>query len=391
EPFSGDDYVERLAWNVQGGTTERGPESFDPQKLLLSFGNTIEELKLFGEKVHKRIEKLEQTVQTEYNRHAETLVDLQKNQQGAFSLFHKLDERINGVATKVVHLGDQLEGVNIPRQRAVEAQKLMKYFSEFLSDKEQYSDIFTDPFQLQEAADVIQKLQLISQELPQERFGDAKERIDAKCLEIERDLISEFKSAHTAGDTQRMKDLATILLHFKGYSDCIDAFIEESQKPLLWHQDLFPELLSLCQKVNKVIMAVFISAPETVMGKFVLNIYKGKLQEVITEKLSNQIDSEMYLKNLSDLYGRLHDLQARIRNKTNINIGHTSTVDYGGETFLSQSLALSLLNESKQALLRCELLSSQTSLPLNATEIFYILVDHLCYELIDYALDVGLQ
>lgn len=41
------------------------------------------------------------------------------------------------------HLGDQLEGVNTPRQRAVEAQKLMKYFNEFL-DGELKSDVFTN-------------------------------------------------------------------------------------------------------------------------------------------------------------------------------------------------------------------------------------------------------
>lgn len=36
-----------------------------------------------------------------------------------------------------------MEGVNTPRQRAVEAQKLMKYFNEFL-DGELKSDVFTN-------------------------------------------------------------------------------------------------------------------------------------------------------------------------------------------------------------------------------------------------------
>lgn len=52
------------------------------------------------------------------------------------------------MATKVVHLGDQLEGVNTPRMRAVEAQMLMKYFSEFLENDRPLSHIFTDPFQV---------------------------------------------------------------------------------------------------------------------------------------------------------------------------------------------------------------------------------------------------
>jgi len=63
--------------------------------------------------------------------------------QVAFQHFQELDEHISYVATKVCHLGDQLEGVNTPRQRAVEAQKLMKYFNEFL-DGELKSDVFTN-------------------------------------------------------------------------------------------------------------------------------------------------------------------------------------------------------------------------------------------------------
>jgi recyclin-1 len=68
--------------------------------------------------------------------------------QAAFSHFQGLDERINSVATKVVHLGDQLEGVNTPRARAVEAQRLMNYLSEFLTNDPPKSAIFTDPFQV---------------------------------------------------------------------------------------------------------------------------------------------------------------------------------------------------------------------------------------------------
>ena len=48
----------------------------------------------------------------------------------------------------MVHLGDQLEGVNTPRARAYEAQRLMNYLSEFLTDEPPKSAIFTDPFQV---------------------------------------------------------------------------------------------------------------------------------------------------------------------------------------------------------------------------------------------------
>ena len=59
-----------------------------------------------------------------------------------------MDERINFVATKAVHLGDQLEGVNTPRTRAAEALMLIKYFSEFMSNEQPTSELFTDPNQV---------------------------------------------------------------------------------------------------------------------------------------------------------------------------------------------------------------------------------------------------
>ena len=59
-------------------------------------------------------------------------------------MFQELDERINYVATKVIHLGDQLESVNTPRARAVEAQKLMSHFADFMSPSKSLGEIFTD-------------------------------------------------------------------------------------------------------------------------------------------------------------------------------------------------------------------------------------------------------
>ena len=63
--------------------------------------------------------------------------------QTAMAQFHDLDDRINSVATKVVHLGDQLENISIPRQRVKETEQVMKYFDEFHPGKE-LSPIFND-------------------------------------------------------------------------------------------------------------------------------------------------------------------------------------------------------------------------------------------------------
>lgn len=84
-------------------------------------------------------------------------------------------------------------------------------------------------FQLNEAADVIQKLHTIAQELPPDKFEVAKKKIEAKYDEIERNLIEEFVKAQNQGNMNKMKDIANIMTNFKGYSQCVDAYIETSQ------------------------------------------------------------------------------------------------------------------------------------------------------------------
>lgn len=87
---------------------------------------------------------MEALLKEEEARHAVEILDLQESNRKSIDLFHQLDERINFVATKVLHLGDQLESVNTPRSRAVEAQKLMRHFSEFLTPGPLTDPIFTD-------------------------------------------------------------------------------------------------------------------------------------------------------------------------------------------------------------------------------------------------------
>ena len=65
--------------------------------------------------------------------------------QDAFNEFQVLEDRITYVATKVVHLGDQLETSNNRRLRGVEAQSLMKILGEFEHKAKPPLPVFTDP------------------------------------------------------------------------------------------------------------------------------------------------------------------------------------------------------------------------------------------------------
>uniref|UniRef100_A0A8D2ZPX8 Exocyst complex component 5 n=1 Tax=Scophthalmus maximus TaxID=52904 RepID=A0A8D2ZPX8_SCOMX len=440
EPFDADEYIERLAWRTPGGGSKGGAEAFDPKRLLDEFENHIEELKQLDERIQRRVEKLEHQCHREAKEFAHKVQDLQRSNQVAFQHFQELDEHISYVATKVCHLGDQLEGVNTPRQRAVEAQRLMTYFNEFL-DGDLRSDVFNNPDKIKEAADIIQKLHLIYHDL-------------------ERQLIQEFTAAQRRGEIGRMREVAAVLLHFKGYAHCVDVYIKQCQEGAYLRNDVFEDTAGLIQRVNKQVGEVF-SSPETVMAKLIQNIFENKLQAHIKEKLdeTRHSDVEQYLKNLYDLYtkttalatkltefnlgsdkhtflskliksifssylesyidmereylrtrgamilqryydsknhqkrpigtGSIQELKERFRQRTNLALG--PSIDTHGETFLSPELVVNLLQETRHAFERCHRLSDPSDLPKNAFSIFLLLVDHLCVEHIDYALEIGLS
>ncbi|CAB1335215.1 unnamed protein product [Coregonus sp. 'balchen'] len=468
EPFDADEYIERLAWRTPGGGSKGGAEAFDPKSEDNSeavrngrppSSESYKELKQLDEKIQRRVEKLEHQCHREAKEFAHKVQDLQRSNQVAFQHFQELDEHISYVATKVCHLGDQLEGVNTPRQRAVEAQRLMTYFNEFL-DGDLRSDVFNNPEKpgvqrllvissmvyreeveegsfnmisyvemllllIKEAADIIQKLHLIAQELPFDRFADVKAKIASKYHDLERQLIQEFTAAQRRGEIGRMREVAAVLLHFKGYAHCVDVYIKQCQEGAYMRSDVFEDTALLCQRVNKQVGEVF-QSPETVMAKLIQNIFENKLQvqttalaakltefnlgsdkhtflsklikNIFSTYLESYIEMEKdYLRTRSAMilqrYYDSKNHQKRPlgggRQRTNLPLG--PSIDTHGETFLSQEVVVNLLQETRHAFERCNRLSDPSDLPKNAFSIFLLLVEHLCVDHIDYALEIGLS
>lgn len=100
------------------------------------------------------------------------------------------------------------------------------------------------------------------------------------------------------------------------------------------------------------------------------------------------------------------DLQAVIGTRANINIAQIE--NYGGETFLSEELAIIILQDTKNAFLRCQLVSVVKTLSLrsnivlfqlskpeekavNASKILNTLINCLLTEHVDYAVELGLH
>ncbi|EDV53911.1 exocyst complex component 5 [Drosophila erecta] len=456
EPFEVGEFIERLTWRTNNEL--QNSEDFHPVALHDTFIQTIKDLKILQEKQQSKCERLEESLRQEKESHAKKIGKLQERHQTAIDVFGQLDEKINSVAGKIMHLGEQLENVNTPRSRSVEAQKLLNFMSEFLAAGPVIvNDIFADAARLSEAADVIQKLYAISQDLPPGNFAESKRKIEKKYDEVERRLIEEFATAQKSEDIERMKTLAQILSQFKGYTQCVDAYIEQSQMQPYSGKDIFIGIVPLCKHHYEIIQKVFAN-PQQVMSKFILNIYQLKLHQYAMTKLEDKKDEEKYLRTLYELYSRTlklstdlqiymstidddllqkltqqifmkhlagyaemetkcltakcstelekfyaskkhqktattkgfrRNMEVLIATRANINIA--AIEDYGGETFLSEELAINMLQEAKASLKRCRLLSNETELPGNAIKLNDILLRFLMHEHVDYALELGLQ
>lgn len=70
---------------------------------------------------------------------------------------------------------------------------------------------------------------MVAHDLPSEKFGPTKKKIESKYDEIERNLIEEFAMAQKEENIEKMKELAKIMSQFKGHSQCVDVYIEQSQ------------------------------------------------------------------------------------------------------------------------------------------------------------------
>ena len=128
-----------------------------------------------------------------------------------------------------------------------------------------------------------------------------------------------------------------------------------------------------------------------------INIESRYLNEKCTIYLQRFYESRGHQKKKGVGIGGLMDgeaMQGFIRDAKGImarRIDIDMTTSYGGETFLSEEVAINLLQLTKTAFRRVQVLSNQKDMPGNAVEVFNILISYLLHEHIDYALEIGLQ
>lgn len=318
DPFDGNEFIERIAWRATAGEFGK-PDKFDAKLLHDAFLYGLQELKSIKDSSQKRCDRLEEICKEEEKRNWKVVRDLKERFRQSIVNFHSMDSRLEAVANRVHHLGQQLELINKPRSRAAESYKLLKQFGEFLnaSNRPMMPFSASNKKTFFEDADVIHKLYLISQELPKtDKFEKTRERIEQEYNYMERELIEEFVRAYRCDDKSQMREIAAVMSNFKGYNQCIDAFIEQSLMGViigssyLDHRDGLSEILPLCEKTQAIVRDVFRN-PEDVMFKFLLNIYTGKLKDHIVHTMRVH-DQEKYLNELYNQFTRTAKLSNQI-------------------------------------------------------------------------------
>ena len=98
--------------------------------MLKGFEDQIEVLWNLLDDVSREVVQREDVVKKRQQAHQTNMEGLEDVMKNAYESLEKLNARIRDVSTKTVHIGDQLEAVNLRRCRALEAKSIMERFGD---------------------------------------------------------------------------------------------------------------------------------------------------------------------------------------------------------------------------------------------------------------------
>ena len=133
--------------------------------------------------------------------------------------FQRLDARISSVSHTAVRIGSTLDHINTTKLHNIRAYDLITHFIAFNSgDASRISPLFSSPkvADMYTAAEVIQTLEGITQEVRVQGTEKAVQLIQRVSEECESNLLTRFEDALSRGAVLDMKNMAKTLLGFKG-------------------------------------------------------------------------------------------------------------------------------------------------------------------------------
>ena len=323
EPFNPEHYIEKLARpNADNVILGQNGSEFDPKLLRDQLKLKLNELETQFDNKTKQVQRVE-----EINVKKQEAFKRKTKEHDQFfnvvdSQYQELDKVINFVSTKVVHLGDQLKQMDGKRKRAIEAKELIDYINEAQKFGNISSTIFTDILKIHEAAKVLHKITLVTQDLPEKGgkdFSGLQSVIKQITDDIEKHLIQDFKrSLHHYNDEEyldNMKKCAATLNQpcFQAYKEVVDYFIEARLKTPFYGDNIFTAIKNCIDETSEIVLKVF-SDHDNIMPKFIRRIFKEKIWKKVRLTLKLDVfdepdkqsshDLEQALDSLADLYSQ---------------------------------------------------------------------------------------
>ncbi|VDK89171.1 unnamed protein product [Dibothriocephalus latus] len=166
----------------------------------------------------------------------EEMSRLNRRLEEATASFKQLDTKINEISGQIIHLGEELERKNAPRENLQNARRLILEFSKFVgAGGGTFSNLpVNSPAEetsLLEKTSSIRTLSALCLELPDdERFLGAKQRITVASQNLENLLVKRFRYNFSIGNWEMMRSIAEVLACTKSHSVCAEVFIDEMLK-----------------------------------------------------------------------------------------------------------------------------------------------------------------
>lgn len=200
---------------------QQDPNDFDPTPFTTLFDNAIQRLNTLRDETDQRIQQYAQQCKRDEDMHKENLLALQEQLSIVMSQFNRLDSRISSVAHTAVRIGHTLQAVDAAKRSNIQGQEIIAHFIAFNEgQREKLPAIYntSDPSELHRAAELIQMLSNISQDLRVKGTERATELIASTSNRIENQLIERFDQASLRQNVDEMKACAATLLNFRGKS-----------------------------------------------------------------------------------------------------------------------------------------------------------------------------
>mmetsp|Transcript_9808 Transcript_9808/g.29640 ORF Transcript_9808/g.29640 Transcript_9808/m.29640 type:complete len:675 (+) Transcript_9808:92-2116(+) len=247
----------------------------------------------------------------------------------------ELSGGMKGVSHKIAHIGNLLENKHHARKRAMHARKVMEHFDAFHSGDELLSPFSDKEPDLKDCAKIIQQLEFICAQLPDDKFGKTTARIKKKFDEIEADLLSRFENADKLAmakglsteaakdEIKEMNKWAHTLFPFDSYQKCVEGFIGRFIKQYASELEI-PEPGAAFTKtsINKVTDAIAATSknakstidrvfryPQQIVAQFLQEIMKTVQFKYIKVIL---VPDDDYLDRLHETYERTKELLERL-------------------------------------------------------------------------------